>query len=101
MIFVTSICQDHISDLWTGNSSSFATFLEAFVELWNILECLKYHFFGGSFSRLTTQSQAGALSSELEFSSPFMEQWTLDAGGVLSEKSLPRQTCGMPVLSNI
>ena len=22
-------------------------------------------------------------SSELEFSSPFMEQWTLDAGGVL------------------
>ena len=83
MIFVTSICQDHISDLWTGNSSSFATFLEAFVELWNILECLKYHFFGGSFSRLTSQSQAGTLSSELEFSSPFMEQWTLDARGVL------------------
>ena len=77
MIFVTSICQDHISDLWTGNSASFATFLEEFVELWNIrniLECLKYHFFGGSFSRLTTQSQAGTLSSELEFSSPFMEQ---------------------------
>ena len=25
-------------------------------------------------------------SGELEFSSPFMEQWTLDAGGVLQEK---------------
>ena len=26
-------------------------------------------------------------SVELEFSSPFMEQWTLDAGGVLNSKS--------------
>ena len=28
-------------------------------------------------------------SGELEFSSPFMEQWTLDAGGVLLQKFHP------------
>jgi len=28
-------------------------------------------------------------SGELEFSSPFMEQWTLDARGVLSHKMAP------------
>ena len=30
-------------------------------------------------------------SVELEFSSPFMEQWTLDAGGVLLFNTYPRK----------
>ena len=44
MIFATSISQDDIYDLWTGNSPSFATFLEAFGRVGFLDFCYQYFF---------------------------------------------------------